>query len=297
MKTIWIRVLQVMALWALVQPAGAQQPSAAAPHPPLWKIEGKRATVFLLGSVHLLTPADYPLAAPIEAAFDRAKVVAFEADLASLNSPQLQAKVMTNMMLPAGQTIRDQLSPKLYDQLVPQLKATGLPLEAVERMKPGMLGMTLSMMELQKTGLDEKLGVDRHFYERAGKAGKETMGLEAAEFQVDLICSLSKEEGEALLAGLLKELPRMKEELDRLMQAWRKGDIKTTAELLNSALAEHPGLYKRFVQDRNLRWLPKVEELIRGDRDALVIVGTGHLAGKESLVELLQHKGIKVTQQ
>ena len=171
MKTIWIRVLQVMALWALVQPAGAQQPSAAAPHPPLWKIEGKRATVFLLGSVHLLTPADYPLAAPIEAAFDRAKVVAFEADLASLNSPQLQAKVMTNMMLPAGQTIRDQLSPKLYDQLVPQLKATGLPLEAVERMKPGMLGMTLSMMELQKTGLDEKLGVDRHFYERAGKAG------------------------------------------------------------------------------------------------------------------------------
>jgi uncharacterized protein YbaP (TraB family) len=37
--------------------------------------------------------------------------------------------------------------------------------------------------------------------------------------------------------------------------------------------------------------------LLRGDKNALVIVGAGHLARKQSVVALLQKNGLKVTQQ
>jgi uncharacterized protein YbaP (TraB family) len=281
----------------LLQPAAAQQRSSTATRQPLWKIEGKSATVYLLGSVHVLKKENYPLAAPIGAAFDQAKVVVFETDFEALEKPELQMKLLTQSTLPAGETLRGQLSPKLYEQLAAQLKETGLPVEAVEKLKPGMVGLTIGLLEMQKLGLDEKLGVDRHFHERARKAGKEIIGLETPEFQVDLLTGFSKQEGEALLKSTLKEIGTLKRELARLLKAWQTGDMKTVADQLNEGLEEQPELYKRLVVERNKRWVPKIEELVRGDKDAIVIVGTGHLAGKQSVIELLEKDGLKVTQQ
>ena len=47
----------------------------------------------------------------------------------------------------------------------------------------------------------------------------------------------------------------------------------------------------------NRNWLPKIEEFLRGDKNTIVIVGAGHLVGKDGVVELLRKKGLKVTQQ
>src|SRR5262245_37168982 len=154
-----------------LQHARAQQTSAAK-RQPLWKIEGKQATVYLLGSVHFLKKENYPLAAPIEAAFERAKVAVFETALEALEKPGRQAKLLTQAALPPGQTLRDQLTPALYEKLTTQLKETGLPAEAVQNLKPGMVAMTIVLLEMQKLGLDLNLGLDQHFHQRARKAGK-----------------------------------------------------------------------------------------------------------------------------
>lgn len=274
---------------ALLQPAVAKQP--------LWKIEGKQATVYLLGSVHFLKKENYPLAAPIEAAFEKSKVVAFETDMDALEKPELQMKLVSKSTLPEGQTLRDQLSPKLYEQVAAQLKESGLPVEAIEKFKPGMVALTIALVEMQKLGLDEKLGVDRKFHGQARKAGKEIIGLEAPETQVDLLTGFSKQEGEAILKSTLKDISTLKQKLDQLLKAWQSGDMKTVAGMLNEGMEEHPDLYKRLVVERNKKWVPKIEELVKGDKDAIVIVGTGHLAGKESVIELLEKNGLKVTQQ
>ena len=299
MKTPRLSFLLLLAfLPALLQPVEAQERSTTATRQPLWKIEGKKATVYLLGSVHILRKENYPLAAPLNAAFDQAKVVVFESDLEALELPAIQMKLLSKSALPAGETLRDQLSPKLYQEVAAQLKETGLPVEAVEKLKPGLVAMTIALVEMQKLGLDEKLGVDRHFHERARKAGKEIIGLETPEFQVDLLTGFSKQEGEAILKSTLKDIRTLKEQLGQMLKAWQTGDMKTVADLLNEAMEEeHPELYKRLVVERNKRWVPKIEELARGDKDAIVIVGTGHLAGKQSVIELLEKNGLKVTQQ
>jgi uncharacterized protein YbaP (TraB family) len=281
---------------ALFQTGVAQQ-TAAATRQPLWRIEGKRSTVYLLGSVHFLKKEHYPVAAPIEAAFERTKVAVFETDLEALEKPEMQMNLLTKSALPPGQTLSDQLSPKLYERLDKQLKETGLPVEAVKNFKPGMVAMTIAMVEMQKLDLDPKLGLDQHFYRRARQTGKEIIGLEAPQFQVDLITGFSKEEGEAILDSTLKDIHTLKEELGRLIKSWQTGDMKTLAGLLNQALEEHPELYRRLLVERNKRWVPKIEELVRGDRDAIVIVGAAHLAGKQSVIEMLEKNGSKVVQQ
>jgi uncharacterized protein YbaP (TraB family) len=298
MKSPRFHILPLIAvLPLLLQPVAAQQRNAPATRQPLWKIEGKSATVYLLGSVHFLKKENYPLAAPIGAAFDRAKVAVFETDLEALEKPEVQMKILSKSTLPVGETLRSQLTPKLYEQLAAQLKETGLPAEAVEKFKPGMVALTIALLEMQKLGLDEKLGVDRHFHELAQKAGKEIIGLETPDFQVDLVTGFSKQEGEAILKSTLKDISTFKQKLGQLLKSWQTGDMKSVADLLNEAMEEHPELYKRLVVDRNKRWAPKIEELARGDKDAIVIVGTGHLAGKQSVIELLEKSGLKVTQQ
>ena len=45
--------------------------------------------------------------------------------------------------------------------------------------------------------------------------------------------------------------------------------------------------------DRNRRWMPQIEQLLKDKQDYLVVVGALHLVGKEGLVELAQGGGMK----
>jgi len=52
-----------------------------------------------------------------------------------------------------------------------------------------------------------------------------------------------------------------------------------------------------MVSDRNHAWMPQIEELLSGDREAIVVVGSAHLVGEEGVVNLLREKGYTVEQQ
>ena len=288
--------LAALVISLFCQPGRAQQATAVS-RLPLWKIEGKRCTVYVLGSVHFLKKEHYPLPAAINSAFERAKVVVFETDLSWATEPKMQAKLLAKATLPGEQTLRDVLSPKVYERLAEQLKNSGLPVEAMEKLRPGMVAMTLALVEMQKLDLDPELGIDRHFDQRARKAGKEIIGLEDPEFQIDLLTGFSKEDGEAMLTSTLNDLHMLKTELGVLLKAWQAGDMKTVADMLNKSLEAHPVLYQRLLVQRNKNWISRVEGLARGDKDSIVIVGAGHLAGKDSLIEMLEKNGWKVAQQ
>ena len=53
---------------------------------------------------------------------------------------------------------------------------------------------------------------------------------------------------------------------------------------------------KLLLQDRNTRWVPKVKQLLTEATPTMVLVGAGHLCGKDSLVELLRKESFVVTQ-
>src|SRR3989442_291715 len=81
-------VVLVLAL-SLAALAGAQEKRAATgTHHSLWKIQGQQNAVYLLGSIHLLKKEDYPLPAPIEAAFANSRVAVFETDIGAMGNPE-----------------------------------------------------------------------------------------------------------------------------------------------------------------------------------------------------------------
>lgn len=298
MKTSRLLSLFSVLCLAFAAPALAEQTNSvpAAKHA-AWKIEGAKCSVYLLGSVHVLKEEHYPLPPVFERAYSNASIVVFEADIDTMMKPETQMQLMTKAQLPDGKTLKDVLSEKTYADLSAYLKEAEIPDVMFGTMRPGMVVMMLAMIELQKLGYDPENGMDLHFHKRARKDGKSERGLETVDFQTSLICDLSKEEGESLLKSTLKDMKDAKRKFAELITAWQKGDSASLEKLLNEAEKDDPAVMKRFLNDRNAKWVPQIEVLSKGTNNAVVIVGAGHLVGKDGVVELLKKRGLKVTQE
>jgi hypothetical protein len=163
-------------------------------------------------------------------------------------------------------------------------------------MKPWMAALSVAGLELARAGYQPASGLDLHFSRRAAEAGKERQALETVEQQLGLFTGLSPEESAAFLRSTLDELETMIPLLDQVAASWRVGEVKPVEDLLGSEFSEFPELRERMVAARNRAWLERIEALLAGDRDALVVVGALHLVGPEGLVALLRGRGYTVTQ-
>jgi uncharacterized protein YbaP (TraB family) len=296
-KLAFLLVALSTCLWFAPRACGeAAAPSASTNHS-LWKIEGSKSTVYLLGSVHMLKQSDYPMPPVIESAFSNAQFVMFETDIGKMSDPALQGMLLTKSQLPEGETLKDRLSADSYKKFSDLAADAGLPVVMCDKMKPSMAALILTVIEIQKLGFDPEAGLDKHYFELARKQGKEIAGLETPEFQIDLLTGMSREEDELVMKITIEDLEKSKKEFAELVQAWRTGDSDKLEKLLNEATEEAPAIFKRLLTDRNERWVPKIEELARGNKPAIVIVGAGHLVGKNGVVALLKKKGLKVVQQ
>ena len=263
----------------------------------LWRVVSKDSAVYILGSVHLLKSDAYPLSQAIEQAFVNSTKLVLEVNLDSLNSSDAQQMVLAKALLPGGKTLNETLSPATYQAVQQKVEAMGLNMEALKRMKPWFLSLSLVAMKMQQLGYDADNGVDRHFFDRATKANKEVLGLETAEFQINLMDSLSAKTQEESLLQTLKELDQFETEFEELVRAWASGQEKQLDNLLLQSFKEYPDVYAKLISERNRRWLPVIEGHLQGGNKTLVVVGAAHLVGRDGVVELLKRKGYSVEQQ
>ncbi|MEL6770841.1 MAG: TraB/GumN family protein [Bacteroidota bacterium] len=258
----------------------------------LWSLSDADNTVYLLGSIHFARPDLFPLAAPIEAAYDSADVVVFEIDLADM---QAQAMALAQRgMFPDTTTLADVLPDSLYDRAVSVTAPFGLPEAAVSKMEPWMLSLTLSSLELMTSGYAN--GIDQHYYERAVADEKTVRALETVAFQIDLFDTMPMTTQTSFLRYTLDEAGSMATMLDGMTTAWAEGDTAALDAFMNDGFVDFPEVKQRLLGDRNAAWVPQIEALLDGADDAFVVVGAGHLVGDESVVALLEAKGHRVPQ-
>ena len=263
---------------------------------PLWKVDGPHNSIYLLGSIHVLNRTNYPLAAPIMRAFALSPVAVFETEMDKLEEPEAQQKIEKQALLPPPRTLEGELSPAVFANFSNHVVEAGLPLAALSQFKPFMAAMTLQVIELEKLGAETQYGVDEYLLARAHRLQKTVVPLETPDFQINLVTGFNKQESELLLKSTLREIDNTKNVYNEMRTAWQIGDTAKLESMLNEGLRDSPALFKKLITDRTEHWMPKIEELLKGDKQAFVVVGSGHLVGKEGLVELLKKKGWKVTQ-
>lgn len=270
---------------------------ADAPKPLLWKVSDADNSVYLLGSFHLLKPADYPLAASTDAAFADAEKLVFEVPPAELADPALGQKMLKAGTRTDGKTLEQSLPPAAFKKLEAFSASSGMPMAALQTYEPWFVSLLVSIVEMKKMGLDPELGLDKHFAALAAKSGKPTQGLETGDMQIALFDGMTEAEQAQLVLDTLDELGDSGKRIDEMHAMWRNGEgDKLFAQTGGEMKAKYPSLYARMNTDRNRAWLPQVARLLDDSKrdDTLIVVGSMHLLGSDGLVAMLKAKGYKV---
>ncbi len=287
------RVLSCLAaLAALVCPL-----DAAAAQSFIWKATSPTGgTVYLAGSVHLLTADYYPLAPAFEEAFAKSDLLVEEVDMGDLLSASAQMRMLTRGMLPPGRSLSQVVSATTLASVGQALAALGVPFEPLKQFKPWMLAMTLQSLAWQQAGFDANLGLDKHFYDAAQAAGRDTQGLETLDFQISRFDEIPPSLQELMLAETAKDLATTKESFARLAEAWKAGDAPAIEREVVAELKSQPEMYQRLLVDRNRLWLPTIESLFSRPRPSFVVVGAAHLVGADGLLQMLKARGYSLEQ-
>ena len=263
----------------------------------LWTLEGQSNKIYLLGSLHLLKPNAYPLAAAIEKAYADSRIIVFETDIAALQTPAAQAKLLELGIYPPEQNLLQNLDGNTRQKLEKKMSEIGLPLEQFSRFKPWFVALTLTTLELQRMGYNPNYGIDVYFFNKAKADGKEVGFLEPAEFQINLLGNMVEEDQYDFLSQTLNDLEVVNELAGDLVRSWKFGDADKLHELLSKSFNDYPHLHDRLLIQRNKNWVGQIEGATRKNKNVLFVVGAGHLVGPESVVDLLKNKGYQVKQQ
>ena len=297
-----MRKLTTLAAWILLgstyslQPAAYSQPVPAAPvHHALWSLKGKTNTLYLLGSVHFLRPSD-ELPAVVKDAYQDSEKIIMELDMDDPDPLEAQQTAMSLGLLPEDSTRQAEVGSEAYNKAAAQANALGLDPGVLNRFRPWLAAMTLVQLQLMKQGLDPSSGVEQRLVTWARKDGKEITGLETLQQQLGLLANMPGKQQREFLLYSVEDAEHASEEVETLISAWRNGDTRGLERVLTDGFDKYPDLYRPLTIDRNQRWLGQVEELLDDRDDYLIVVGTLHLIGKGSLVELLERRGHKVVQ-
>lgn len=285
---VWVLLL-LLFLLAVAGESRAQDKSF------LWRVQSEKSNVYILGSVHFLKPENYPLKKTIEKAFDSTQKLVLEIDLKSEDAGTVQ-RVTLEKGLNRERTLQQSVSPETYELAEKRAQELGIDIRALSPLKPWVVALTMTALQLQKLGFDPNYGIDRYLAGRATKSGKTVVGLETAAFQIGLIDQLPERDQESMLRQSLKEMDLLDRALDQIVRAWSTGDVSALEALLLGGMREYPAVHQTVIVDRNRRWLPQIEKMIEQGESALIAVGAAHLIGKDGVIELLKARGYTVEQ-
>jgi uncharacterized protein YbaP (TraB family) len=263
---------------------------------PVWAIKGSHNTVYLAGSVHLLRAADAKLPAAFEKAYSDASALVMEIDMDDLDPMQAQGWMLENGLYGDDGSLSRTIGKARFEKVELQTNSLGIPVEAVERFKPWMAAMTLAQLQLMKLGFDPDSGVEKQLQQHAQGDRKEITGFETIQEQLGLLDRLSTPDQIKFLDLTLEEMHEMEGATDELLAAWRSGNAQKLADLLSKEYGAAPGLYATLVADRNRKWMPQIEKLLKSDKNYMVVVGTLHIVGRGGLLDLLRTDGFSSRQ-
>lgn len=270
----------------------------------VWRVTNAKAPFYLVGSIHALSKKDYPLPKPYDIALKSSTRFLFEFD--PTRHGEFQKKFEAAAKYPPGQDIRSKISPELLAWLrknmftmVPDTRnGKGERLVSFDsqlRYKPWWIAQHLAA-PASYSKASASHGLDNYFVDHAIDSGKEIDGLESVKEHVAVMGGLSDRDGEFLLQDALTQNGNNDTESGRMYKAWRKGDTNALWAGDASLRSKAPGIAARFVDDRNVKWIPRIEAELKTGKPTAVVAGALHFSGPNSVITLLQRHGYIIEQ-
>lgn len=273
---------------AVATAAAPAWPSTA--HPALWVVRGGKGTVYLFGSIHLLPPGVAWQDTPLTKAFTASDTLELEV---IQPAPEAMRAILAKYAVDAGgATLTSKLPPATAAALARELGTPAIT-PALEHYQPWFAGLSVSIFEIVKLGLDPTKGVEQTLTAMAAKAGKRVEGIETVEEQIGFFAHLTQPRQVQFLDVSLKEAADVKRDLPVMVGDWARGDADALVVELNKSMDVAPAFRKLLLTDRNLKFARWVAARRARPGTVFMAVGAAHLAGPDSVQADLATMGIK----
>jgi uncharacterized protein YbaP (TraB family) len=284
MRKLLRRLFAPLAALLALSPAGAATPAA---RPALWAVSDADTTVYLFGTIHLL-PDNYPWRTPkIDQAVGGSQQLVVET-IVDTKNPQKLFQALASLAFSPGQPpLAARVEPEKRAALTEAIRKSGLPPQALDRMETWAAAFILLGNQFKELGLKGEQGVEMVLRSAFTGQGKPVGELESNVEQLRFFDQLPEPAQRQLLEGAIDQSGDMKTEFHQMLTAWARGDVKRD-------LAGSPDLQRSLIKTRNANWSRWIEQRMTTPGAIMVAVGAGHLAGPDSVINLLKRDGYRV---
>jgi uncharacterized protein YbaP (TraB family) len=264
---------------------------------PVWKVSQKDHHFYLGGTIHILGESDYPLPRAFDAAYDKSDILVFETDIQKSRAPEFTEKFMAKMVYSDNRTLKKLLTPDTFRALTIFAADRDVPVDALNRFKPGLVLVSLTLLEVERLGVNG-IGVDEFFFSKAVEDGKPRHHLESLEEQISFFENMGQGNEDALIAYIIRDLETLPKLLPVIKSTWKSGNVKGLDRAILAPLKnDFPQLYQSLFIDRNQKWMPRLQAMATTPEIEFILVGAAHLAGEKGLLALLKDRGFTITNQ
>jgi len=247
-------------LQAASVPARLPAPGIVRATPALWEIRDADTTIYLFGTFHTLDGRTVWFDDKVRKAFDDSGELVLETivpdDVASFRAVVSEAPAE-----PGGKG----------------------------KLKPFVAQTQAAVSQGHALGMSIEHGADAVLRRVADDMGKPVGGLERFEEQLGTLANIP---APAPSPGFASVAAAPTVTVNDLLGAWTSGNTGAFSIMLAGFEAKSPAAYRILIADRNARWGQWIADRLDRPGTVFVAVGSGHLAGKDSVQQWLAARGI-----
>jgi len=291
-----VRIIPALiAAFLSLAPAFAAEPTAD-PGPAIWQISDEDTTIYLMGTIHVLSPDIRWQSPAVERVIAQSDVLVLES-LADSEAESAFARNLTRTT--PDKALSDRIRPENRAILADLAKEADIPLRRLDRMPVWLASFMLVYGNSKADGISRSYGVETRLAEIFKSAGKPLDALEDSNTVVARLNGIAQAEQIATLDAWLDQKRNGKLAAGEIApeadvdKAWAQGDLGPLEQAL-SPDALGPAFYAILVVERNRAWADGVIARLAHPGTLLIAVGAAHLTGPDSLLRMLEARGVSV---
>jgi uncharacterized protein YbaP (TraB family) len=253
----------------------------------LWEVKNKEGKTcsYLFGTIHAIEERKFYFPKKLEKIASKCDAICLEISDLTANAPSMDKLMMTDKSL--GEIFTKSQLDSVYQWAEKYLLMKPKQFdENFGQVKPFLL-----LQFILKSSLPESTkSYELVFEEQAKKNKQKVLGLETVDFQLNLFDKMPISEQVKMVMETLKEEENAKKKFEEMQQIYLEQNLD---QLFRLTKEESTLLNRSFLEDRNIDWIPKIENISK-DKVVFIAVGAAHLAGSEGVIELLMKKGFQV---
>jgi hypothetical protein len=260
-------------------------------------------TIYVLGTLHVGDPADYPPAQPFRpavlAALAASPTLALELspdDLLVSQDDVTKYGVCTYPCLPRL------LPDPLWHKLAARLRGNPAALDEIRKMRPWLASLLVETYDSLSAGLQTEYGTEAQLQNVYLRQRGRIVGLETLSEQMRAFTGLSLAQQREMLAQDLVQTPAENvADVQTLHRLWRVGDADAItaweaakSEKLARDKQISASIDNKILFDRNRRFVARMVAIAAPNKPVFVAIGALHLGGRNGVLQLLRQRGFVV---